>query len=219
MQNKIRLFLFVLVSLVGFTGCQSVPQFSDSASAVNAPEGATVLFNGQDLSGWKVTPWTYAGPVEVENGQLILNEGHECTGVTWEGDFPISNYEVELDAKRVEGMDFFCGLTFPVGDEPCSLIIGGWGGSTLGLSSIDGLDAAHNETQKLMDFVNDRWYHIKLRVTDEKIEAWIDGDQIVDFTIGNHTLSIRMEVLWSQPFGVCSWRTTAAIKDFWLRKI
>lgn len=214
------LFSLLVISVSGLLlNCHSTGRSIDSQASVNAPENAVVLFNGEDLNGWEKTPWTYAGPVEVENGKLILHEGHECTGVTWQGDFPVTNYQVQLDAMRVEGTDFFCGLTFPVGDEPCSLIIGGWGGSTTGLSSIDGLDAAHNETQKLMSFANNRWYRIRLRVTDEKIEAWVDDEQIVDFTIGNHTLSVRMEVLWSQPFGVCSWRTKAAIKNFYVEKI
>ena len=37
------------------------------------------------------------------------------------------DYELRLEAKRVEGGDFFCGLTFPVGKEYCTLILGGWG--------------------------------------------------------------------------------------------
>ena len=60
--------------------------------------------------------------------------------------FPKVDYEVNLDAKRVAGNDFFCGITFPVGKRFCSLIVGGWGGATVGLSSIDGKDAAENET-------------------------------------------------------------------------
>jgi hypothetical protein len=48
------------------------------------------------------------------------------------------NYEIKLEAKKVTGNDFFCGMTFPVGDSFCSFIVGGWGGPVVGLSSIDG---------------------------------------------------------------------------------
>ena len=80
-----------------------------------------------------------------------------------------------LTPRRIEGNDFFCGMTFPAGKDPCTLIIGGWGGTTVGLSSIDGLDASDNSTRTLMQFEKNRWYHIRLAVTDTKIEAWIDS--------------------------------------------
>ena len=41
-------------------------------------------------------------------------------------DLPTTNYEVEFEAQRVMGTDFFVGYTFPVGDSACSLILGGW---------------------------------------------------------------------------------------------
>jgi hypothetical protein len=49
------------------------------------------------------------------------------------------------------------------------------------LSSIDGEDAANNETTKIMGFDKGRWYRIRLRVTPAKIEAWIDTEKVVDF--------------------------------------
>ena len=91
--------------------------------------------------------------------------GDGCTGVTWKGEFPSVNYEVSLEAKKIEGNDFFCGMTFPVGKNPCTLIVGGWGGATVGLSSIDGLDASENSTKTLMKFEKNRWYNIRLVVT------------------------------------------------------
>ena len=58
----------------------------------------------------------------------------------------MSDYEVTLEAMRVDGNDFFCGMTFPAGKDPCTLIVGGWGGTVVGLSSINGMDASENET-------------------------------------------------------------------------
>ena len=49
-------------------------------------------------------------------------------------EIPKINYEVALDAMRVSGSDFFCGLTVPVNDSFCSLIVGGWGGGLGGVS-------------------------------------------------------------------------------------
>ena len=54
---------------------------------------------------------------------------------------------------------------------------------------------------------------IRLRITDRKIEAWIDQEKIIDQETGNRRLSIRSEVSPSQPFGIATWRTKAAIRD------
>jgi hypothetical protein len=173
----------------------------------------TVDFNGKLIKGWEVTNFGPQGPVYVSNGEIILGMGDGCTGITWKGDFPSHDYEVTLEAKRVEGNDFFCGLTFPADKSPCTFIVGGWGGTTVGLSSIDGLDASDNSTRKLMQFDKNRWYNIRLTVTEKQIVAWIDSIKAVDFTIGNSKLSIRPEVELSRPFGIASWNTTAAIRN------
>jgi hypothetical protein len=110
------------------------------------------LFDGETLDGWKITEYGTQGPVSVSEGKIILNYGDGCTGVTWEKEFPKVNYEVTLEAQKTSGNDFFCGITFPVNDEFCSLIVGGWGGPVVGLSCIDGNDAAHNSTQILKKF-------------------------------------------------------------------
>jgi hypothetical protein len=174
---------------------------------------SSLIFDGKSLSGWEITNFGPQGPVYVSGGDLILGMGEGCTGVTWKGAFPPVNYEVNLDAKKIEGNDFFCGMTFPVGKDPCTLIVGGWGGTTVGLSSIDGDDASGNSTTTLMKFDKNRWYHIRLTVTDKVIRAWIDTLKVVDFEIGNKKLSIRPEVELSRPFGITSWNTTAALRN------
>ena len=85
-----------------------------------------------------------------------------------------------LEGKRVDGRDFFCTTTFPVGDSFCSLVVGGWGGMVTGISSINGADASENETTGSMEFKNDKWYKVRIRVTEKKIEAWIGDEKVVD---------------------------------------
>jgi hypothetical protein len=174
---------------------------------------STLLFNGKDLDGWEITNFGPQGPVYVSGGSIILGMGEGCTGITWKKDFPRENYMLTLQAKRVSGHDFFCGMTFPVGDSFCSLIVGGWAGSVVGLSSINGLDASENETKVLKNFENDRWYKICLIVKPDSIKASIDDNILIDFAIGNKKLSIRPEVQLSRPFGIASWTTTAALKN------
>lgn len=182
-------------------------------------QAARPLFDGTSLAGWEVTGFGEHGPVTVRNGAIVLGTGNPMTGITWKGDFPRMNYEVTLEAMRVEGRDFFSTITFPVGDDPCSLVVGGWGGTVVGLSSIEGADASENETSQGMRFENGRWYRIRLRVTDEKIQAWIDDQQVVDFTHVDRLLSIRVEVAPNKPFGIATWRTTGALRNLELREI
>ncbi len=177
------------------------------------------LFDGKTMDGWKPTEFGTGGEILVEKGQMVISFGDGCTGVTWQKDFPKVDYEVRLEAQRVDGTDFFCGMTFPVQDSPCSLIVGGWGGGVVGLSSIDGEDAARNKTTQYMEFKKGQWYKIRLRVTKTRVSAWIDEKQVIDQETTGHKLSIRPEVDKSRPFGICSWSTTAALRKIELRKL
>lgn len=179
------------------------------------------LFNGKNLDGWKVPQFGGEGEVHVEKGNLILEMGVDLTGATLVDtkNLPLTNYEVELEAMRVDGTDFFCGLTFPVKKAPCSLIMGGWGGSLCGISSIDGDDASQNSTTTFQTFKKNQWYKIRLQVTDHKIQVWLDGKQIVDQNLKDRKISIRHEVELSRPFGFTSFCTTAALKNIRLRKL
>jgi hypothetical protein len=177
------------------------------------------LFDGKTLAGWKKTAFGGEGDVEVDDGRLILHAGSPMSGITYTGEFPKTDYEITLDAMRVDGSDFFCGLTFPVGDSPCSFIVGGWGGGVVGLSSIDGSDASENETTKYQEFESKRWYPIRVRVTKDRIAAWVDNKQMVNFETADHRISIRIEVELSRPLGIATYATTAALRDIKVRRL
>ena len=177
------------------------------------------LFDGKTLGEWTATNFGGEGRVEIEAGRMVLGVGSDLTGITWKGPMPRVDYEVKLEARREEGGDFFCGLTFPVNDSHCSLILGGWGGTVVGLSSIDGHDASENETSRVMNFELNKWYTVALKVTQQKIEAWIDGVQIIDQELAGRKISIRPEVELSRPFGLASWRTRGGVRKIAVRRI
>lgn len=218
-QTAVYTITAILFCLIYSPGCSERKNPPKSGSPVlQENHDTSMLFDGKSLDGWEITNFGPQGPVYVSGNEIILGMGDGCTGITWKRAFPRTGYEVTLDAKRVAGNDFFCGMTFPVGKSPCTLIVGGWGGATVGLSSIDGRDASENETTKIISFEKERWYHIRLIVTDESIKSWIDSVKVIDFTIGNKKLSIRPEVELSRPFGIASWTTTAAIRNIRLRR-
>ena len=179
----------------------------------------TLLFNGVSLDNWEVIDFEGHGNVSIVDSCIIINKGELISGIRWTEEFPKTNYEITLDAKRVDGRDFFCGMTFPVKESFLTLVLGGWGGSVVGLSSIDGYDAANNQTGNQYSFGSGWWYGIRLRVTDKKIEAWVEGEKIVDFTIGNSSLSLRSEVELSVPFGFTTYKTTGALRNIKLHEI
>ena len=151
---------------------------------------------------------------------MVFWMGGPFTGATYTNEIPKRNYEVTLEAMRVAGEDFFCGLTFPVGDSFASLIVGGWGGSTVGISSIDGADASENETTQSMTFETGRWYRIRLRVSEQKIEAWIGQKKMVNVVTTDRKLSLRAgDIELSKPFGLASWLTSAAFRDIKIREV
>lgn len=173
------------------------------------------------MNHWVVTDFAGHGDVGVTNGEIKIDMGADLSGITWtNGTLPRTNYEISLEAMKIDGGDFFCGLTFPVADSSCSLIMGGWGGGVVGLSSLDDADASENETTRSMSFDNGHWYHIVLRVTPGKIEAWLDDQKIIDASIAGRKVSLRPGAIYlSEPLGMATYITTSAIKDFKLRLI
>src|ERR1039457_6683255 len=177
-------------------------------------EGWQAMFDGQNLAGWRETKFAGHGEVRCQDGVIVLSMGDPFTGINWTNDFPTMNYEVALDAMRVMGSDFFCGLTVPVGTNCCSLIVGGWGGSLLGISSLNGMDASENETTKFSNFESGRWYRIRLRVTEKKIQGWIDKEKLVDVAIGEHKVALRPgDIEMCKPFGLAVWQTSSALRE------
>ncbi len=225
MQKRSYIFILtcfsVLVLLQNCNNSNNNNNNNNNRSSVSSPEPlpGISMFNGKNLEGWNVTAFGTEGPVQVTDNQIVLGMGDGLTGITWTGDFPKINYEVRMEAKKLNGNDFFCGITFPVDSTFCSFIVGGWGGPVVGLSTIDGRDASENSTKILKRFDKNVWYKIRLRVTRPKIEAWIDDEKVVDFNTEGHVIYIRPEVQLSRPFGISSWITTAALKNIRLEKI
>lgn len=200
---------------------QAEPVQEPQTQAQSATEigGEISLFDGQTLGQWKATDFGGQGAVYVKDGAIYMEMGSYMTGITWTGPVVRMNYEISLEAMRVQGNDFFCGLTFPVADKPCTLVLGGWGGGLCGLSSIDYYDASENETTRMIGFETGKWYHVQLRVEPDRIQAWLDDEELVNFETTDHKLDIRAEVELSQPLGIATWVTTGAVRDIRLKKL
>jgi hypothetical protein len=212
---------------VSLTGSLSVSRADEPATKddslakleIDSTDAWRPLFDGATLGGWESTPFGGEGGVAVEKETIRIERGSELSGITWQKDFPTEGYAITLEASRVDGYDFFCGLTFPVGSEPCSFIVGGWGGGVVGLSSIDGADAAHNDTTEWKEFKTGTWYRITVEVSKESIRCWINDEQLVDQPRKGHEFSIRPEVFLSKPLGISCYSTVAALRDIRYRRL
>jgi hypothetical protein len=175
-------------------------------------DGWKPLVDGKSLEGWKITDVGGQGEVTVADDVVSLGMGATLTGITYTRDFPKCDYEFQMEARRVEGVDFFGTVTFPVGDSFCSLVVGGWGGSVVGISCINGSSADENETTKYLRFAKGQWYRVRIVVQRDRVQAWIDDQQVVDLETAHRKLSTRVEVYRCQPLGVASWVTRAELR-------
>ena len=219
------------VPLKSFRPLVALAAFVFAAAALSAGDAAPGwenLFDGKTLTGWAQSDFEGESGARVVNpfkdgrGAIVIDQGTTLSGITSTlgSKLPRVNYELTLEAMKLAGSDFFCGLTFPVGKSACSFIVGGWGGMVVGISSIDHADASENDTTQGMEFEMNRWYRIRVRVTDEKIEAWIDDDQKVDVETKGRVIGIRPgDIQKSLPLGIATYMTRAAVRDIRLRRL
>ena len=196
---------------------ETVPPAADTKAAAKGWVDMTTLAPGK----WEAIEG--AAELAWDEGERIMRigVGTDLNGVRWAGPLPTVPYTVELEARRMTGSDFFCGLTFPVrsGKEFVSLIVGGWGGGLVGISSINNLDASENSTGSQYKFEDQRWYRIRVEVGTEHLQAWIDDRQVVDAYTEEQKLSLREGPIGvCAPFGLATWMTSAEVRGVRWRK-
>ena len=201
-------------------GTAESPASSSSDEPTVELSKPSLLFDGKNLDYWEEIEFGGEGDITIEDGILNFESGEELTGIasTLE-DLPKTNFEVSLEARRTGGIDFFCGLTFPVADSHCTLILGGWGGGTCGLSCIDDKDASSNDTNLIMSFKENQWYKIRVRVEPDRIGAWVDDKQIIDANIKGKKISLRGDTSFCEPMGIVTFQTQAQYRKIELRTI
>ena len=184
----------------------------------------TPLFNGKDLSGWKVVDYIGGGAVNVqEDGAISCAVGKPLSGIAYTNPIPTMSYELKLEAMRVEGSDFFIGLTIPIEDNFCSVIIGGWGGGLCGVSSINYMDASENMWTRGLSFDSNRWYTLRVRVMPNVMQIFLD-DKLYHARIEyekstQFTLRSGSDIDKTKPLGLATFETHARWRNFTLTKI
>jgi len=205
--------LSIVAALAALMGCRTnaLPPAGDWIDLLGPHAG---ISSESASASWSAIDFGGSGEIEPRERGVRLHAGSPMTGVSWrvgtaEVLQPMGSYELEVEAVRVAGNDFFCALTFPVGDACLTLVLGGWGGSTCGLSCLDGLDAANNRTTTYHRFEKGRAYRARVVVTPARVAAFVDDAPLCSVDLAGLALSLRTEVEPCRPLGVASYATTA----------
>ncbi len=227
---KVRYLFILYVWLIALltASCKRSSQSGRHTESVTVVEDKQPVFEGWDLlidkdtlSRWETIRYGGEGNPYMEGYILVLPMAINgtLTGVQWIGEpLPANNYMIAFEAKRIDGHDFFAGLTFSYNDTYATLVVGGWGGSTCGLSSIDGYDASDNETTTYITFRDDRWYPVQLRVTPDSIQASVDTVQVVDIATAGKKIHLRGGIL-ATSLGLSTYLTTGEIRNLRIKRL
>ena len=215
--------VLALFSLINLCAEEEKPTTS---SKKETKKQSVSLFDGKTLKGWKLCNYAGLGEVKVspETGALRVTRGEILSGIRIDNfdkrKLPKVNYELSLEARRVEGEDFFCCLTFPYKKTHASFVLGGWGGSVCGISSIDFMDAMENSTMTVRDFDEGKWYKLRLLVTENRFQGFVEEKKIVNVGIKGRKIGMRFgEIEESVPLGLSTFRTTAEYKNISIRHL
>ncbi|MFD3514626.1 ThuA domain-containing protein [Streptomyces sp. NPDC058657] len=154
--------------------------------------GYRPLFNGETLEGWK-----QAGPgrFTVTDGELRSEGG---MGLLWYQAKELGSYSLKLDWKMTADDNSGVFVGFPASDDPWSAVSKGYE------IQIDASDAADRTTGSVYSFKSanlkerDRvlrppgqWNSYEIKVTGERLQIFLNGAKINDFTNTDPARSLK----------------------------
>jgi hypothetical protein len=181
-MKKIFLSIFVLILISGFT----------------APSKKQSLFNGKDLTGWKIygtEKWF------VENGLLVCESGPDKQYGYLATDNFYKNFDLTLEF--LQEADGNSGVFFRSTIEGTK--IAGWqcevapkGHDTGGIYESYGrgwLKQIDDDKENILK--PGEWNSMRIRVVADKVQTWLNGQPMVDFSdekIGQANGSIALQI-------------------------
>ncbi len=181
------------------------------------------LFDGESSKNWKPVPkegsFARAGEVSLKDGAIVMGPGNPHTGVVWAGPLRKGSYELTYEAMKLAGPYQFGCVAFPVGESLCALELGGGARHNIvGLSGVDGKPFTSNLTTQRIGFQHNRWYRLRVRVSDEKVEIWLDDRQIVDLPRAAHTFTATLPG-GARSFAFYGYGNTSAVRSIRARSL
>ncbi len=175
---------------------------------------------------WEKANIPEEGNFSIQNKELTLMPGLPMSGCKFTAwgtlGLPSIHYSIEYEAMRADGDDIFGMCTFPVSSHQAhaTFVIGGWGGTLTGISSIDFKDASENSTRAEQRFQNGAWHHVRIEVRAEDLRVWVNHKRVVNVSILGRRVSLRPGYIdHCLPFGFATWNTTGKIRHVQIRKL
>ena len=177
------------------------------------------LLDDRHAPYWQQAGIPDEGSIWVKKGELTLNTGLPMTGckfTAWEKEgLPGTDYSISYEAMRLEGDDIFGMCTFPVTSHQAhaTFVIGGWGGTLTGISSIDFKDASENSTRAEQRFANGVWHRVRIEVRPDDLRAWVNDRLVVNVSIKGRRVTLRPGFIdHCVPFGFATWNTVGRVR-------
>lgn len=177
------------------------------------------LLDDKNAALWQQAGIPDEGRISVAKGELTMSIGAPMTGCkfpNWTGlGLPGTSYSISYEATRVEGDDIFAMCTFPVSshDAHATFVLGGWGGTVTGISSIDFSDANENSTRGEQRYENGVWYRVRIEVRPEDIRALVNDRPMVNVSIKGRKVGLRTGFIdHCLPFGFATWNTMGKVR-------
>jgi len=204
--------MLILGLVMWMTGC-------DRAVVPVAENRRWELLSAANEGRWQQAGIPDEGAISVEKGELTVRTGLPMSGckfAAWdEQGLPGTNYAITYEAMRVEGDDIFGMCTFPVASHAAhaTFVIGGWGGTLTGISSIDFKDASENSTRAEQRFENGTWHRVRIEVRPDDLRAWVNDRLVVNVSIKGRSVTLRPGFIdHCLPFGFATWNTVGRVR-------
>jgi hypothetical protein len=194
--------------LGGLLGCVSPPAPEPPETVAPSPRD---VVRAEIPHGFMETAFGGEGLASIEPNRILLEPGVPLSGVTWTGAPPEAPYTLEVEFTKRYGNDFPCALTFPIAGSHLTLVLGGWGGTVCGLSSLDGLDASRNETRFVRAFPPGVRTEVRVDVQGARVRAVLDGVEVVRIDLAGRSLGVREELSLSRPLGIAAFATAVEV--------
>lgn len=204
---------FPLMILMMLAGCRP------AAKTMPPEKRGWMLLDEVHASSWQAAGIPDEGLFSLRDGTLTIPVGLPMSGCkfpVWHDlGLPDTRYAITYEAMRVEGEDIFGMCTFPVGSHQAhaTFVLGGWGGTLTGISSLDFKDASENSTRAEQKFANQVWHRVRLEVRPEDIRAWVNDRLVVNVSIKGRRVTLRPGFIdHCLPFGFATWNTVGQIR-------
>jgi len=182
------------------------------------------LFDGKTLNGWQAARGGHfkgnvAERISVADGCIVIGGVHAGTGVRCTRDIPRTGYELAFDVMCTQGGSSAGSLIFPVGEtySMWDICTGGGGPKLAATATHPGRQDAASRPFKA---VNGRWYRFRVRVERDRVQAWIDDEQVFDCPTQGYRFGHWAGWNPARPLGFLTCYSSAAkVRNIRLRRL